>query len=321
MMNQRIKINNYISGGVNMDRNYRILGIPNKSSKEMIKEAYYTKMKALHPDKIHGTPLEDTATFFTAEITEAYNNLMVQYKEDYVTSTKSNQPSFIEKKIFIESKGFLKYTLSNNINTIINEIYNSEKRTFPDSASQIPWNINPALSQNVKNIMNTHNMKYSMASFWEGNIKYIIINKKENNNWYFSCYEINSKRKNTSSSVYKNYPRNKRNPKQKNQFAVLVKIVIAVVIFGVIFIQFNKQELRNQPQAGNPRDAQTFATVISCDWLNVRRTPSAINDSNIIEAIRANTKVEITEKSNNGWVKIRYDTGKTGYVHGSYLSF
>ena len=63
-----------------MERYYTILGIPNNSSKEVVKKAYYTKMKALHPDKIHGTVLEDTATFFTTEINEAYNKLMTQYK-------------------------------------------------------------------------------------------------------------------------------------------------------------------------------------------------------------------------------------------------
>jgi uncharacterized protein YgiM (DUF1202 family) len=33
-----------------------------------------------------------------------------------------------------------------------------------------------------------------------------------------------------------------------------------------------------------------------------------------------NTKVEVLEKANNGWVKIRYSNGKTGYAYGNYIS-
>jgi len=54
--------------------------------------------------------------------------------------------------------------------------------------------------------------------------------------------------------------------------------------------------------------------------LNVRSSPSSVNNNNYIEAIRVNTRVEIIEKVNNGWVRIRYNNGKTGYVHGNYLS-
>ena len=109
--------------------------------------------------------------------------------------------------------------------------------------------------------------------------------------------------------------------KESNPFGILVKILIAVVIFGIIFNHFNNQQPpRSHSLASYTRTAQVFANIVSCEWLNVRSSPSSVNDRNIIEAIRANTRVEITENANNGWVRIKYGNNKTGYVHSNYLS-
>lgn len=62
-----------------MDRYYKILDLSSNATKEEIKKAYHDKIKALHPDKIHGTALEETATFFTTEINEAYEILMTNF--------------------------------------------------------------------------------------------------------------------------------------------------------------------------------------------------------------------------------------------------
>ncbi|MCL2791890.1 MAG: DnaJ domain-containing protein [Spirochaetaceae bacterium] len=307
-----------------MDRYYRILGIPNNSSKEVIKKSYHAKMKTLHPDKIHGTPLEDTATFFAIEINEAYTNLMKQFKNNTSSASQNNHPSFLEEEIYIEGKGYLKYTLSNNLNVIINEIYNRVHHTVPDSPSQIPWNINSALSPDVKKIMNKHNLNYSMTSFWEGSMEFVFINKRSGSNWYIAGYKIFSQPKKQTASSQTYYNSNQYNTsysKDKNPFWVFVKIVIAVAIFGIIFQQCNNQQpTGNQSRTTSARTAQMFATVVSCDWLNVRRTPSSVNNNNIIEAIRVNTRVEVLERTNNGWVRIRYGNGKTGYVHSNFLS-
>ncbi|MCL2208967.1 MAG: DnaJ domain-containing protein [Treponema sp.] len=304
-----------------MDRYYRILGIPENSTKEVIKKAYHEKMKALHPDKVHGTTLEDTATFFSTEINEAYNQLMEKHKENNNSSTK-NQPSFIEKEIYIETIGYLKYTLSNNIDTIINEIYNRLRYTFPDRASQISWIINPSLSKNVKEAMETHNMNYSMTSFYEGSIEYVLINKRKNNEWYICNYESILPQKTSSPGTKKyNYPNKKKSKlKGKSLFSLSVKIIIAIIIFGIFYNHFNGQPLSyNQSEINYSRTTQIFATVTSCDWLNVRNSPSSANNNNIIEAISRNSKVEILERNNNNWVKIKYNNGRTGYVYGNYL--
>ena len=63
----------------NMERYYKILGISRKASKEEIKQAYHNKMRALHPDKVHGTSLEETAHLFSTEI----NNDYLPFKKIY----------------------------------------------------------------------------------------------------------------------------------------------------------------------------------------------------------------------------------------------
>ena len=304
-----------------MDRYYSVLGIPTSSSKEVIKNAYHSKMKALHPDKVHGTPLEDTATFFAYEINDAYNNLMAQFQNNSSSKTAHDQLTYIEEDIYIETNGYLKYTLSNDLDIIINEIYNRFHCSLSNNQSEISWNINHALSSNVKKSMNTHNYNFSMTSFFESSIEYVVINKRAGRSWYIACYEIIQqpvKQPNTSKTCYKS---NKGHSRQKGSLSVLLKIILAIVISSVLFKQCSSlQSTRNQPQTANIRTSQIYANVISCDWVNVRRTPSSVNNSNVIEAIRVNERVKILERANSGWVKIRYGNGKTGYVHSNFLS-
>jgi len=162
-----------------------------------------------------------------------------------------------------------------------------------------------------------------MTSFFEGSIEYVIINKRINDNWYISEYKNKSQKKNILSDTQTYYNTNyyKSKSKESNPYGILVKIVIAVVIFGIIFNHFNNQQSPgSQSQASHTKTAQVFANVVYCEWLNVRSSPSSINDRNIIEAIRNNTRVEITEYANNGWVRIKYGNNKTGYVYSNHLS-
>lgn len=171
--------------------------------------------------------------------------------------------------------------------------------------------------------MNKHNLNYSVTSFVEGSIEFVIINKRTVNNWYIAGYEIFSELKKTSKNSESHYNSDQYTSysRYRNPVWIFVKIIVVIVIFGAIFHQCNcQQSARIQQQAFSSKPVHVFATVVSCDWLNVRRTPSSTNDNNIIEAIRANTKVEILERANNGWIRISYGNGKTGYVDSDYLS-
>ena len=89
-----------------MERYYKILGISSNSTKQQIKAAYHKKIKALHPDKTHGTVLEDTATFLSAEINEAYNVLM-KLTSNENSSKNAGEQKYYEKDIYIENHGVL----------------------------------------------------------------------------------------------------------------------------------------------------------------------------------------------------------------------
>jgi len=314
-----------------MEKYYQILGIPNNSSKEVIKKAYYEKIKALHPDKIHGTPLEATATFFTAEINEAYNKLMSQADEKKTLSNQENQnkpkqsdskqKDFIEEEIYIENFGLLRYTLSNNINIILNSITRRSGVIIPDSAKEIPWTKNTRLSENVKKSMNKNNMNYSTTMYYSDSYIQIIINKRIGNTWYVTGYD-DTPIGVTSTKIY--YNKTNKNTKKSESSGVFKKLIlISIAIIAFIFIynySNNALTAGNRPFSLANKSTQVYAVVVSCDWLNVRSSPSSVNSSNIIGAVQVNTRVEILENTNNGWARIKYSLDKTGYVHGNYLS-
>jgi hypothetical protein len=159
-------------------------------------------MKALHPDKVHGTPLEDTATFFTTEINEAYNILISQSDKRHSSSNQKNQTEYMEEEIYVEDVGLLKYSLSNDLMVIVNAIFNRTGYTIEDNIDAIEWDLNIVLSENVKKSMNKHNMNYSMTTFLEGSTRITSINKRDGNDWYYAAYEVNTKysEKKTSKS-------------------------------------------------------------------------------------------------------------------------
>ena len=132
-----------------MERYFKILGISHNASKQEIKEAYHKKIKALHPDKLHGTQLEDTATFLSTEINEAYNFLMkLPSNENF--SKDAGDKKYYEEDIYIENHGILKYTFSNDFNEIQKNIF---KRTGNYNISFVydyDWQLNSALSEKVK---------------------------------------------------------------------------------------------------------------------------------------------------------------------------
>ena len=163
-----------------MERYFKILGIPSTASKEEIKQAYYTKIKALHPDKIHGTALEDAATFLTAELNEAYDILMSQSGGD---KTIVNPFGCIEEDIFIEGFGNLKYFLSNGLREIRRSIIQEVGVGFTDIDEAL-WEVNAGLSENVKKSMYAHGVEYSATMYYEGETQVIVINRYRHNKWY-----------------------------------------------------------------------------------------------------------------------------------------
>ena len=191
-----------------MERYYKILGIPSTATKEKIKEAYHKKIKALHPDKVHGSALEDTATFLSTEINEAYKYLMTHFDEQNF-SKKPNDQSYYEEDIYVEGLGVLKYSFSNDLNKIKNSIKKRTSITDFNFIYECGWRINPDLSENVKKAMKKHNVTYSMTYITEGNLKSLIINKHSENKWFISGFEEDIKQypdKLFTDDFYSYYP-------------------------------------------------------------------------------------------------------------------
>jgi len=224
-----------------MERYYKILGISNSASKEEIKEAYHAKMKALHPDKVHGTSLEDTATFFAAEINEAYNYLMSnnnqsnsQHSTAKSTSTQKEETGYLEDDIFIEGIGVLKYSLSSDINIIKKAIL---KRTGQEIYNEIYWILNTELSENVKRAMNKHNVNYSMTTYVENSNRIVVINKRNGNNWYYIGYEFNIREQTktkTNPTTKTNLKTNVRPKSKKKHNGSGLGVAIIAIIFLLI---------------------------------------------------------------------------------------
>jgi SH3-like domain-containing protein len=94
---------------------------------------------------------------------------------------------------------------------------------------------------------------------------------------------------------------------------VTIVCIIGVLIF--LFHQCNSGPSNNRTKPVVPR--QYFGTVIP-PALNVREGPAASYAER--DRIYQNERVEIIEKYDNLWVKIKYKNGRTGYVNGKYLS-
>lgn len=64
--------------------------------------------------------------------------------------------------------------------------------------------------------------------------------------------------------------------------------------------------------------AQKVEKSVSATWLNVRHAPDA--NEKILTSLKGGTVVKVESSEANGWNKISFDNGKTGYVNGKYLS-
>lgn len=64
--------------------------------------------------------------------------------------------------------------------------------------------------------------------------------------------------------------------------------------------------------------AEKTEKSVSATWLNVR-TGAGV-DNSIITSIKGGTKVTVETTESNGWHKITYNDGKTGFVNGKYLT-
>jgi hypothetical protein len=88
-----------------------------------------------------------------------------------------------EEEILVpETKQRLLYSLSNNLGEIEQAII--ARTGYKVDLGSVQWRLNTGLSASVKNLMNKHNVNYSMTTWKEDGADYIIVNKRAGNEWY-----------------------------------------------------------------------------------------------------------------------------------------
>jgi TolB-like protein len=95
-------------------------------------------------------------------------------------------PPTITETIYVDGFGQLTYSLSNSRNEIERAIYT--RTSINVDLDKVNWILNTGLSENVKNVMNNRNVNYSMTIAVNAGRRYFIVNKRENNRWFFYIY-------------------------------------------------------------------------------------------------------------------------------------
>jgi hypothetical protein len=95
-----------------------------------------------------------------------------------------------EMVILEETKEVLKYSFSNSLDNIKTVIFDRTGHNI--DLENALWRINPELSITVKNLMNSHNVNYSMTICIRGEKKFLVVNMRAGDNWFITGYdEIN----------------------------------------------------------------------------------------------------------------------------------
>jgi hypothetical protein len=100
-----------------------------------------------------------------------------------LTVPNSNN-TLIEEEIFVEgTDSFLKYSLSNSISEIEKAINSRAGRDI--DLKKVGWTLNYGLSVSVINLMNKHNVNYSMTTYLKNGRRVIVVNRRVENRWYY----------------------------------------------------------------------------------------------------------------------------------------
>jgi tetratricopeptide (TPR) repeat protein len=133
-----------------------------------------------------------------------------------------------EEEIFVElpenTGRFFKYSLSNSLAEIGHAIYVRTGLKF--DLEKAVWELNHRLSVSVKDLMNRHNVEYSMTTWIEEGHRSIIINRRSRNKWFY-CFpqtkeEIEAKVHYDKGSTY--FPNDRLRDKAIDEFSAAIKL-------------------------------------------------------------------------------------------------
>ena len=80
-----------------------------------------------------------------------------------------------------------------------------------------------------------------------------------------------------------------------------------------VYAAENNNEINQSYRRANDQTGK----IKPCDFLNVR-SGASVNNS-VVTKVYTNDVVEVLEKNNNGWYKIKPANGQVGWVNGKYV--
>jgi len=106
---------------------------------------------------------------------------------DSLTTYKQHNVYTEEVVIYDESKEVFKYTLSNSLDDIKIAIY--AKTGYNINLNDAAWKLNTKLPINVKHLMYSRNVNYSMTIGTVKKSRYIAIHMRVGDKWFITGYD------------------------------------------------------------------------------------------------------------------------------------
>jgi len=102
--------------------------------------------------------------------------------------TSKMQKGYSEEMIILDDIGLmLNYALSNNLDDITMAI--NDRTGFVVNWEYVTWKLNPALSFDVRDLMNRHCVSFSVTTFEEGKKKQVIVNMRVGDKWFIAGFQ------------------------------------------------------------------------------------------------------------------------------------
>lgn len=103
---------------------------------------------------------------------------------------------------------------------------------------------------------------------------------------------------------------------------ILSKVVTIAILFTCVYAGGSNKEVyaaenNNEINQSYRRANDQTGKIKPCDFLNVR-SGASVNNS-VVTKVYTNDVVEVLEKNNNGWYKIKPANGQVGWVNGKYV--
>jgi len=111
----------------------------------------------------------------------------ISFNEQELAVSQKTKGGYIEEYIIIERiDELLKYSLSNDFKEIEKAVYERTGCTLYNDS--LGWTRNKGLSENVKASMNKYNVNYSMTTYPEGKYNNLVINMRDEDDWYIRSF-------------------------------------------------------------------------------------------------------------------------------------